>query len=354
MASSPHPPSTDDASSESSVTQPLYAVGVDLGGTNLKVALVERSGQMVRRATVPTATREGPHRVLDQIATGVERVCRELPDGAHLAGVGVGAPGTVSLDRATVRKPPNLPGWDELHMPSQLGRRLNGTRAEGATILVDNDANVAGLGSAFYGAGRPFPSFIMVTLGTGVGGAIIHENRVFRGANGGAGELGHISIDYEGPYARSGVAGAAEAYLGHHFLSRHARYQLLARNTRLHETAGTDLCKVTPKKLHAAAIAGDVAAQEVLDWAGHKLGVMLGSVINLLDIRKVVVGGGISQAGELLLAPARAAIQRFVMPALQNDVDLVRETRGNEVALLGAARLLFEHVEAEETETHEA
>ena len=319
-----------------------YAVGVDLGGTNLKVALVEEERGIVRRASLPSEAADGPHRVLDRMAEGITRVLGGLPEGERLAGLGVGAPGAVSMDRTTVRKPPNFQGWDSVHLPNQLGRRLGDVPLDGP-ILVENDANVAGLGSAFWGTGRPHDSFVMVTLGTGVGGAIIHENRLFRGTTGAAGEIGHISIDYEGPYSRAGVAGAVEAYLGQRFLSRHARYQLLARETHLHETAGHDLCDVDPRQLHAAAVAGDPGATEVLAWAGHKLGVMLGSVVNLLDIRVVIVGGGVSQAGDFILDPARAALQRAVMPSMLEGVQILRETKGNEVALLGAARLAFEH-----------
>ena len=324
-----------------------YAVGVDLGGTNVKVALVERTHGLVRRASLPSEADGGPHRVLDRIAEGVGRVLGGLPDGEAAVGIGIGAPGAVSLDRTTVRKPPNFPGWDEVVMPEALGRRvtdLTGLSPD-APILVENDANVAGLGSAFYGAGQAFPSFVMVTLGTGVGGAILVDRRLFRGTTGAAGELGHVSIDYEGPYSRAGVPGAVEAYLGQRYLSHHARYQLLARETHLHETAGQDLCDVTPQSLHAAAVAGDVASTEVLAWAGHKLGVMLGSVVNLLDIRKVVVGGGVSAAGEYLLGPAREALRRSVMPSMLEGVEMIQETRGNDVALLGAARLVFEAVD---------
>ncbi len=324
----------------------VYAIGVDLGGTNLKVALVEQTLGAVRRASVPTEAEAGKHRVLDRIAEGIRRVAQALPEGATLAGIGIGAPGAISLDRTTVRQPPNLPGWDEVHVPEALARRLNpdALRLDGP-VLVENDANVAGLGSAFYGAGKAFGTFVMVTLGTGVGGAILVDGRLFRGVTGAAGEFGHVSVDYEGPYSRAGVAGAAEAYLGQRFLSRHARYQLLARETTLHETAGADLADLTPHHLHTAAAAGDAAAREVLAWAGHKLGVAMGSVVNVLDIRKVVVGGGVSAADEFLLGPARASLLKAVMPAMREGVEIVRETRGNDVALLGAARLAFEHAE---------
>ena len=208
--------------------------------------------------------------------------------------------------------------------------------------------NAAALGSAFYGAGVPFDSFIMVTLGTGVGGAIVVDNRLFRGSTGAAGEIGHMTIDYEGPFARSGVAGAIEAYLGQRFLSRHARYQLMTRDESLiHQMAGEDLKDITPKMLYDAAKQGDSNARDVLAWAGHKLGCVLGSAINLLDIRKVIVGGGVSQADEFILDPVRVTVARYVMPALRDGVEVIRETLGNEAGMLGAAYLVFEALDGE-------
>ena len=326
-----------------------YAIGVDLGGTHIKAALVRDDGHAVKTARTDTPAAAGPQAVLDSIAQVIEQVAQGAPDGEPLAGIGVGCPGSVSLDRTTVRSPPNLPGWKDVVLPDSLRLRfseaLRQRLAPDAPILAENDANVAALGSAFWGTGKPYDSFIMVTLGTGVGGAIIHHNRLFRGATGAAGEIGHMSIDYEGPYARSGVAGALEAYLGHRFLTRHARYQLLTRPTCLHQTAGTDLEHLDLISLHRAAMAGDGAAIEIFQWAGHKLGVALGGIVNLLDIRTFVIGGGVSQAGDVLLDPIRASIGRFVLPALRDGITVLREESGNAVAVQGAARLVFEHAE---------
>ena len=322
---------------------PRYAVGVDLGGTNLKVALVEQTAGIVRRISVPTDASSGVERVLDRLADVVARVARELPDGAELSGVGIGAPGTVLMDHATVPEMTNFPGWERVHVPDHLRPRLAHRALHiDAPIVVDNDANVAGLGSAHYGAGQAFSSFLMVTIGTGVGGAIILDRRVYRGTTGAAGEIGHVSVDYDGPYSRAGVAGAVEAYLGQRYLTEHARDRLRTRATSLHATCGPDLKDLTPHALSAAAAAGDDAAAEVLAWAGHKLGSALGSAVNLLDVRKVVVGGGVSAAGDVLLAPARVALAQAAMPAMRVGLEIVQETRGNDVALLGAAHLVFE------------
>ena len=315
----------------------MIAVGVDLGGTSIKAGLVDRERGLLKSATRPTEADRGPAHVLNQIA----EVVKDLDPELAVAAVGIGAPGSVNLARTTVSGPPNFPGW----VTENVAEQVSGLLDKPIPVFVENDANVAALGSAYYGAGQPYDNFIMVTLGTGVGGAIIYGNKIFRGATGGAGEIGHMSVDYEGPFARSGVAGAIEAYLGQRFLSRHARDQLIAETTStLHETAGPDLSDLDPKMLYDAAIAGDEPAARVFAWAGHKLGCVLGSAVNLLDIRKIVVGGGQSAAGDLILEPARQTIIRFVTPALRDGVEIIRETKGNEIAVLGAARLAFDEI----------
>lgn len=312
-----------------------YAVGVDLGGTMIKAALVEKSQGLVEHTSLETGAIHGPSHVMDRIQEAVLIVS----EGTDIEGIGIGSPGFISWDRSTVSTPRNLPEWDTVNVRKELQDRLN----TDLPVVVENDANVAGLGSAFFGAGKPFDSFIMVTLGTGVGGAIIYQNEIFRGSTGGAGEIGHVSIDYEGPLDRYGVAGAIEAYVGSNFLSRHARYQLLNKtDSAVHDMAGTELRQLTPKMLHDAASQGDAHAREVLAWAGHKLGHMLGSVINLLDIRKIVVGGGLSKAGEYILEPARQTMHEAVMVGMKENVELVRETLGNEAGMLGAARLVLQ------------
>lgn len=311
------------------------AVGVDLGGTRIKAGLVHETEGLVREVEIATEAEKGPDHVVDRIAEAVRRVIGE-DRLSGMSGIGIGSPGFISWDRTTVSNPRNLPRWETVDMKQALQDRLE----TDLPISVGNDANVAGLGSAYYGAGEPFHSFIMVTLGTGVGGAIIYRNEIFRGDHGVAGEIGHVSIDYEGPLDRYGVPGAIEAYLGQNFLSRHGRYRLLNEDSRVHEMAGPDLEDLTPKMIYEAAVQGDEPAKKVLGWAGDKLGRMLGSVVNLLDIRNVVVGGGISGAGDYILDPARRAMQDSVMVGMRGDVTVVRETLGNEAGMLGAARLV--------------
>jgi glucokinase len=316
-----------------------YAVGIDLGGTNLKACLVYQGDRLVHQTRRTTEAEQGPEHVLDRIAEAADELRAHAPDGA-IAGIGIGAPGNIDLAQRTVSYPPNFPNWGVVDMRQALQRRLG----DDLLVIVENDANCAGLGSAHYGIAVDHDSFIMVTLGTGVGGAIIYRNKIFRGATGAAGEIGHISIDYEGPVDRWGIAGAIEAYVGQNFLSRHARYRLLTRyESKVHEMAEDDLVDISPRMLYEAAKAGDQPAQEILAWAGHKLGCMLGSAINLLDLATIVVGGGVSGAGDFILDPARETVMRYVMPGVRDRVQIIRETSGNDVGMLGAAHLIFQH-----------
>ncbi len=319
----------------------MLTVGVDLGGTSIKTALVERGRGIVHESSALTEAELGPTHVLDRIADLV----REVSASAgldRLEGIGVGAPGSINWDRTTISHPPNILGWGVVNVQAELQQRLGVT----LPIIVENDANAAGLGSAHYGAGRPFRSFLMVTLGTGVGGAIIYDGRIFRGTTGAAGEIGHMTIDRDGPPANSGVRGAIEAFLGNRFLTAHARTLLGTKtDSLLYTMLGPKLEGLTPRHLHEAAQAGDKAAESVLRWAGERLGAVLGSAINLLDIRKVIVGGGVSAAGSYILGPARETVASYVTPALRDGIEILQETLGNEAGTLGAAHLLFEHLD---------
>jgi len=312
-----------------------HAVGIDLGGTNLKAALVSEDEGVVQSTQHPTEAAEGPDQVVSRMIEAARSLIEDAP--GDVAGIGIGSPGAINWERTTVSQPPNFPGWERVNLREALSE-VAGDRP----VIVENDANVAALGSAFHGAGRPHDSFIMATLGTGVGGAIIYQNRMFRGSTGAAGEIGHMTIDYEGPIANSGVAGAIEAYAGQNFLTRHARYRLINHpDSRVYDLAGEDLADLTPKLLFEAAEDGDHAAQEIFAWVGHKLGCALGSAVNLLDIRVIVVGGGISAAGDYILEPARESLQRYVATALRDGLCIEQEDHGNEVGLLGAAQMIF-------------
>lgn len=318
---------------------PRYAVGLDIGKTILRAGLVQYKAGLLAEMSMPTPIQEGPEGILDALASLFINISEDIPQD-RLCGVGIGAPGIISADRTTISFPPNLHGWGVVNVHDALTRRLGNPKMN---VVVENDANVEGLGSYHYGSGRHFKTFVKVKIGSGVGGAIIVEGKLFRGARGGAGEIGHMTVDYDGPVANSGVAGAVEAYLGKSFFTAQVRQRLYNYpKSILYATLGDQLVGLEPKHLADAAYQGDRGALEILEWAGHKLGCALGSVINLLDIPKIVVGGGIAAAGDFLLVSTRDTLWRYVAPGLRQGIEVVCESLGQEAGILGAAHLVFD------------
>ncbi len=314
----------------------MLTIGIDLGGTNIKAALVDSKTGIRYKTTIPTQADQGVNHVIARIAEAVGMAVAKAD--APVDGVGIGSPGVISFDRTTVSHPPNFPGWITVNLAAEIKTRT------GLECYVDNDANLMALGSAKFGVGRAFPSFIMVTLGTGVGGGIIHQGRLFRGVTGGAGELGHVMIDYNGPSSLSPARGGIEAYLGQRFLSRLAWLEIEKHpDNGLYQSFRHNPDKLEPKDLSLAADAGNRLALDILASAGEKLGYAIVNYIHVLDIRKIVVSGGVSAAGERLLGPARqAALSRMLEP-YKTDFEIIREDLGNDAAALGAASLPYEY-----------
>lgn len=313
----------------------MLAIGIDLGGTNIKAALVHKEKGILTKTSIPTEAEKGRNHVLDLISS----LSLKLADGQEIIGIGMGSPGVISKDRTTVSAPPNLPGWDKVYVSDEIKKR------SGLDCRVENDANLAALGSARFGAGKHFDDFIMVTLGTGVGGGIIHNNQLYRGATGGAAELGHVIIDYDGALCNSPAQGAIEGYLGQKFLSKRA-WDLISqhKDNQLYTDFKNHTEKLDPLALFNAAENGNKLAVTILADAGEKLGIAIVNYIHVLDIRKIIVSGGVARAGSYILEPAhKAATQRLLDP-FKTDFEILYETLGNEAAVLGAASLAFESI----------
>lgn len=311
----------------------MKVIGVDLGGTNIKAAVVEKDKGIIEQVTTPTQANLGKDHLLDRIAETITGLVKSH----EIIGIGMGLPGMVSKDQTTVNNPPNLPGWTSVNAAEEISSRTN------LPCKIENDANVAAIGSMHFGAGRQFESFIMITLGTGVGGGIIYERKLFKGTEGMAGELGHVIIDYHGPLSNSVTRGTVEAYLGQRFLSRFAS-DLISQNPSndLYKRFSSDFSKLEPVDLTRAANDGNDLAIEILAKSGQRLGYAIINYVHMMDIRKFVVSGGVSKAGSLLFEPAREIIQRHMMEPFKKGFELVPEDLGNDSALLGAAGLAFD------------
>lgn len=315
-----------------------YAVGVDLGGTKVAAGVVDGQGRLLSRVHRATEAARGTAVVLDNITRAVAEALARVPGQVReqVAGVGVGAPGTVDYATGAVRFAPNL-RWHEVPLRDLLAARL------GLPVRVDNDANCAALGEQWAGAARGKAHVLLVTLGTGVGGGLILGGEVYRGAGGFAGEVGHMAVVPDGPRCGCGQRGCLEVFASARAVAARARELVAAGRGEAIQAAARRLgrAQVDARAVILAAQQGDAEARELLVRAGRYLGSALAGLVNLLNPEAVVVGGGLARAGELLLAPAREEIARRALPAPRAQVALSVAALGNAAGMVGAAGLVL-------------
>ncbi|HHS13978.1 MAG TPA: ROK family protein [bacterium] len=304
--------------------------GLDLGGTNIKAGLIAAAGPVQNETQMPVRLNLGVDSVLDQMAEAIQDLLRNNKS-CRLAGAGVGAAGLVDVSRGVLWNAPNLPGWIEVPVACGLEKRL------GVPVAMDNDANAAALGEYAFGAGRGARNMLMVTLGTGVGGGLILDGRLFHGSADSAGEIGHTIIQTDGPLCGCGRRGCVEAFAGGNALVRNFR-ELLAQG---HDSIlkGLPEKKITPRDIGEAADQGDEPARRVLAKAGKYLGIAIGNAVNLLNLDRVVIGGGVANAGEWILSPAREALNRTALTVPARSVRIVSAQMGEKAGWIGAAYL---------------
>ena len=306
-------------------------IGIDVGGTKIAGGVVDESGQILA-----TARRESPATDTDAIEQAVEDLVVELRSNHEIAAVGVGAAGFVDVRRATVLFAPNL-AWRDEPLKRDLESRI------GLPVVIENDANAAAWGEFTFGAGEDVDDFLLVTVGTGVGGGVVLNGQLHRGAFGVAGEIGHLRVVPGGLICGCGNRGCWEQYASGNALVREAR--ALARTNsptayRLLEMVGGDPDQITGPEVTAAAIAGEPNSVELLADVGAWLGRGIANLAAALDPEVVVIGGGVSAAGDLLLVPAQQAFSRTLTGrGFREEARLVLAYFGNDAGLIGAADL---------------
>ena len=311
-----------------------YAVGVDLGGTNIKIGLVSQSGKIVKRVSVATEAKKGPRRVICNIKEGI----RELLTGVNqqVEGIGIGCPGIVNAKMGTVENPPNFQGWKKVNVGRPLSMEFE------KDIFVENDANAAAIGELIFGSGKKFNSFVMITLGTGVGGGIIINRKLYHGDFGAAGEIGHITIDYKGPKCNCGSFGCIEAYVGNQYLQKRV-WEKLKHHPRsiLNKLIEKNYDLLTPHKIKQAADKGDKFAMSVIDDLGVKLGAAFASVSNLIDVSTFIIGGGVAGFGKPLFSSIQKTMSSRVLTSLRPRTKVLAAQLKNEAGIKGASALVF-------------
>ncbi len=311
-----------------------YIIGVDLGGTYIKAGSVSKDGTLLNQTSVPSNGEIGPDAVVAQIAKAVDTI-RQKHGGEELLGVGIGSPGMVDLDGGTVKYPPNFAGWKVFRLGDEVAKKI------GVRVEVENDANAAAVGEQKFGAGRGFNNFIMVTLGTGVGGGFIVDGKVFRGESGGAGEIGHITINYDGPLCGCGNRGCVEAYVGQKYLSRRVAEQLKSRpDSLINKLIGGNPENLEPKIISQAADQGDAFALEVWKETGRYVGAAVAAAFNLFDVGVLIIGGGVANAGKPLFDSIEETVKGRVLSPIRPRVKILKAQLENSAGIVGAAALI--------------
>lgn len=304
------------------------AVGVDLGGTNTRAGLVTDAGEIVSRFRCPTRPDLGSDHVISGIAKCVRQVLRKT-GGTEVRGVGVGAPGPLDPFNGVIISPENMPCMHDVRLKDRLEAVLE------TPVVVDNDANLAAYGEQWQGAGRKAPHFLCVTLGTGVGGGWVCNGELMHGFNGNAAEVGHVTIDWNGPRCPCGNYGCLELYVSATAMVRRTRERL---ETEAPETA-LNAKGLTTQAIFETAEAGDAFARAMFEETGTLLGIGLVSLVSVTNVEVVALCGGLARAGERLFAPARRTFQERGTVGVKERVRIVAGMLGDDAGILGAARL---------------
>ena len=303
------------------------AIGIDFGGTSVKIGVV-RNGSIIERGNVIHTRQDGnTGKLIDAIVAEIERLKAQHKD---LEGVGFGLPGIINPGEGIVLNLTNVKGWRDIPLRSIVSRRT------GLPTNLENDAKAMAYAEWKFGGGQGLPNVVCVTLGTGIGGGLILNGRLYRGGTMVAGEIGQMSIDYQGKDFVYGNKGALEAYVGHFHISERAK--------EIYNAAGKPLSddNADLEVLTKAALAGDNLALQLWAEIGLKLGVGLTNVIWLLNPDRIVIGGGVAKTGDLLFSHVRRTIQTRCEKTFWGKLDVVPATLGNDAGIIGAATLALE------------
>ncbi len=313
----------------------LKRIGIDVGGTNVKIALVNDEGKILYSNSVPTRAEMGYEYTVNNIKQAIYDLLKETKlEPKDIQGIGFGFPGQVDYKAGIVRNAPNIPGWveipiakifeDEFHIPTR----------------VDNDVRCAALGELNYGAGKGCENLICITVGTGIGSGLVVNGKLVRGASNAAGEIGHIKLQMNGgPICGCGDTGCLEAFAsGPAIVALAEDYIKGGKSTKYRELANG--APITPYIVCEAAKAGDPVAQRIFTIIGEYIGIGMASVVNLLNPEKIIIGGGVADAGEYLLNPLSETLKKRAMKIAGETVKIVHAELGNTAGVIGASLLI--------------
>ncbi len=305
----------------------LCTIGVDVGGTNIKLGLVAPSGKIIAKTNLLTKSYiHNPLRLIDALVAAIHVLIRENgKTRKDIAGIGIGLPGLVDVSRGNVIFMPNIPGWKNIPLRRIIQSKLK------LPVFLDNDVNLVALGEWKLGAGKGYKNLVCITLGTGVGGGLIFDGALYRGEGFVAGEIGHIPLNERGPACNCGGTGCFERYVGNHTLMDKAAKVFGKKN-------------ITIEDVFALATRGNARAIRFWRETATHIGNALVGVINLLNPRLIVIGGGVANNYKFMERTIQTVIRQRTMKVQRDMVRIVRARLGDEAGILGAHILVKESI----------
>lgn len=310
-------------------------IGIDVGGTNVKFALISPNGEILYSNSTPTRSEMGYEYTVNNIKQAISTLIKETNSNTKdIKGIGFGFPGQIDYKNGIVVNLPNISGWNNVHISEIIKKEF------GIETKIDNDVRCAALGELKYGAGKGCENLICITVGTGIGSGIILNGKLIRGATNTAGEIGHIKLFPDGEkLCGCGDYGCLEAYVsGPSIVEMAENYIKGGKSTKFREMAEDG--KITPYIVAKAAEAGDMVAKKIFDFMGEYLGTGLASVVNLLNPEKIIIGGGVATCGNLLINPLKETLLKRAMPIPAQAVDIVPAQLGNNAGVIGSSLLI--------------
>ena len=309
------------------------ALGLDVGGTSIKSALVTHKGEMLHKSSTPTTTHSEKAGLVNLISHIIQKLIDSLDSQSTLSGVGIGIPGNVCRQKGLIRGAYNLPALVNFSLTNELAKTIP------YPIFIDNDATNAAKGEFLFGAGKGQDHMLMLTIGTGIGGGIILNRRVFHGVTDYAGEVGHMTLVKDGMACSCGNHGCFEAYASSTAMIRYAREAVRRESPSSLQKVPVEA--IDGKIISQLAIDGDEVCITIIRTLGHYIGLAISNIINLLNIPLVVVGGGVSECGDMLFQEIEKSCQDHVLPFLRDTYSIKKALLGNDAGVIGSASTVF-------------
>ena len=307
-------------------------IGLDLGGTAIKVGIVSDKGEILSKKEIPTP-KESREKILEAMSESISYFL-DSSKNEKILGIGIGTPGLADED-GKVFLAPNLPNWDNLNLKQIFEEKFS------IPVKVENDANAITWGEYKFGAGQGCSNLICITLGTGLGGGVVLGGKLLRGLQYSGVEIGHVPIYYDGPRCNCGNTGCIERYVGAQYITENAKEKLKDRKSLITDMVKGDMDKVTPKVISQAYLKGDELAKEVWIEVGTYLGAFFSGMVNLLNPQLIIIGGGIARDGEILFSTIKKVIDERSFYLLAKDVKVVPAKLGKEAGIISCASLFL-------------